>query len=94
MKELIDRVEQWFIGRNLHSLNGAGQLEKLSGEVRELEGAFISDYRDEEIDTVGDIMVILIGYCMQRGFDVQECLASAVESHNMSSCGEPDKEEG
>ena len=79
MKQLINKVEQWFVDRNLHSLNGAGQLVKLSEEVRELEDAFISDDRAEEVDAVGDILVVLIGYCMQRDLDIQECLASAYE---------------
>ena len=35
MKQLINKVEQWFVDRNLHSLNGAGQLTKLSEEVGE-----------------------------------------------------------
>ena len=63
MKQLINKVEQWFIDRNLHTLNGAGQLTKLSEEVGELEDAFITDDRAEEIDAVGDILVVLIGYC-------------------------------
>ena len=79
MKQLIKKVEQWFVDRNLHTLNGAGQLTKLTEEVRELEDAFISDDRAEEIDAVGDILVVLIGYCMQRNLDIQECLASAYE---------------
>ena len=79
MKELINKVEQWFVDRNLHSLNGAGQLTKLTEEVRELEDAFISDDRVEEIDAVGDILVVLIGYCMQRDLDIMDCLASAYE---------------
>ena len=79
MKQLINKVEQWFVDRNLHSLNGAGQLVKLSEEVRELEDAFISDDRAEEIDAVGDILVVLIGYCMQRDLDIVYCLGSAYE---------------
>ena len=79
MEQLIGKVEQWFVDRNLHSLNGAGQLVKLTEEVRELEDAFISDDRVEEVDAVGDILVVLIGYCMQRDLDIQECLASAYE---------------
>lgn len=79
MKQLIKKVEQWFVDRNLHTLNGAGQLTKLTEEVRELEDAFISDDRAEEIDAVGDILVVLIGYCMQRDLDIMDCLASAYE---------------
>ena len=79
MKQLINKVEQWFVERNLHTLNGAGQLTKLTEEVRELEDAFIADDRAEETDAVGDILVVLIGYCMQRDLDIQDCLASAYE---------------
>ena len=77
MEQLIGKVEKWFIDRNLHTLNGAGQLTKLTEEVRELEDAFISDDTAEEIDAVGDIMVVLIGYCMQRDLDIMDCLNSA-----------------
>ena len=79
MKLITSKVEQWFIDRNLQSLNGAGQLVKLTEEVRELEDAFINDDRAEEIDAVGDIMVVLIGYCMQRNLSLQCCLESAYE---------------
>ena len=79
MKLITSQVEQWFIDRNLQSLNGAGQLVKLTEEVRELEDAFINDDRAEEIDAVGDIMVVLIGYCMQRNLYLQGCLESAYE---------------
>lgn len=79
MEQLIGKVEKWFIDRNLHTLNGAGQLTKLNEEVGELEDAFVSDDRAEEIDAVGDIMVVLIGYCMQRNLSLQLCLESAYE---------------
>ena len=79
MEQLIGKVEKWFIDRNLHTLNGAGQLTKLTEEVRELEDAFISDDTAEEVDAVGDILVVLIGYCMQRNLSLQMCLESAYE---------------
>lgn len=74
MNKLIKKVEQWFIDRNLHTLDGTGQLTKLKEEVEELLSA---KNRAEEIDAVGDITVVLIGYCTQRGLDFEECLASA-----------------
>ena len=43
MKLITSKVEQWFIDRNLQSLNGAGQIVKLTEEVRELE----DDMEDE-----------------------------------------------
>lgn len=79
MQTLINKVEQWFVDRNLHSLDGSGQLRKLNEEVGELIQAYKDNDSLEEIDAVGDIMVVLIGYCMQRDLDIQECLESAYE---------------
>lgn len=70
-------VEQWFVDRGLDKRDGSGQLEKLQEEVDELKQAYIEVNRDEEIDAVGDILVVLIGYCLQRGLDIEECLEVA-----------------
>ena len=78
-KELIDQVKQWFLDRNMQELNGIGQLEKLKEEVDELVDARLKDDRPEEIDAVGDILVVLIGYCMQRDLDIFECLQVAYD---------------
>lgn len=77
MKELIEKVEQWFIDRNLHELDGKGQLQKLTEEVNELIDAHYLNKLSDEIDAVGDITVVLIGYCMQRGLDFEHCLSTA-----------------
>lgn len=86
MTDLIENVEQWFVDRNLDSLDGTGQLSKLQEEVDELKEAFWKqyatddhsvDYRCEEEDAVGDIMVVLIGYCMQRNIDINKALQLA-----------------
>lgn len=79
MQTLINKVEQWFVDRNLHSLNGAGQLRKLKEEVQELIDAREKNDISEEIDAVGDITVVLIGYCMQRGFSFAKCLYTAYQ---------------
>lgn len=70
-------VEQWFVDRGLDKRDGSGQLEKLQEEVDELKQAYIEVNRQEEIDAVGDILVVLIGYCLQRGLDIEECLSVA-----------------
>ena len=90
MSNLIENVEQWFVDRNLDTLDGTGQLSKLQEEVDELKEAFWKqyatddhsidyrcEYRCEEEDAVGDIMVVLIGYCMQRDIDIIEALQLA-----------------
>lgn len=76
-KTLKPLVEQWFVDRGLDKRDGSGQLEKLQEEVDELKQAYIEVNRKEEIDAVGDILVVLIGYCLQRGLDIEECLSIA-----------------
>lgn len=76
-KTLKPLVEQWFVDRGLDKRDGSGQLEKLQEEVDELKQAYIEVNREEEIDAVGDILVVLIGYCLQRGLDIEECLSVA-----------------
>lgn len=66
-KTLKPLIEQWFVDRGLDKRDGSGQLEKLQEEVDELKQAYIEVNRQEEIDAVGDILVVLIGYCLQRG---------------------------
>lgn len=76
-KTLKPLVEQWFVDRGLDKRDGSGQLEKLQEEVDELKQAYIEVNREEEIDAVGDILVVLIGYCLQRELDIEECLSVA-----------------
>lgn len=87
MNELIKKVEQWFVDRNLDSLEGSGQLVKLQEEVDELKESYWKSqvvderiekqFRINEIDAVGDTLVVLIGYCLQRDIDIQEALETA-----------------
>ena len=58
-EELIRLVQNWFVERGLDTLDGSGQLTKLQEEVDELKEAYIHINRDEEIDAVGDITVVL-----------------------------------
>ena len=76
---MIELVEQWFMDRNIHEGDGFGQLSKLREEVSELVEAREDENRAEEIDAVGDILVVLIGYCLQRGLKIDKCLEVALE---------------
>lgn len=77
MQELLPLIQQWFIDREIDEGNGDGQIEKLQEEVEELVDAH--EYGDsfEVRDAVGDIMVVLIGYCLQTGLDIVHCLDGA-----------------
>ena len=77
MNDLIKNVNQWFVDRDLAEGDGLGQLQKLHEEVYELAEARIVNDFSAEVDAVGDITVVLIGYCLQRGLDFTKCLESA-----------------
>lgn len=77
MNDLIEKVNQWFFDRDLAEGDGLGQIKKLKEEVQELEDAHAANDFAEDTDAVGDITVVLIGYCLQRGLDFEQCLESA-----------------
>ena len=77
MNTLIEKVNQWFVDRNLEKGDGLGQLQKLHEEVYELAEARITNDFSAEVDAVGDITVVLIGYCLQRGLDFEQCREAA-----------------
>lgn len=70
-------VEQWFVDRGIDTGDGAKQLGKLQEEVDELKQAYIEANRYEEKDAVGDTLISLMGYCLQRELDIEECLEIA-----------------
>lgn len=77
MEQLITKINQWFFDRDLAEGDGLGQLQKLHEEVYELAEARIVNDFSAEVDAVGDITVVLIGYCLQRGLNFEQCLESA-----------------
>lgn len=79
MEKLISKVNKWFENRDIAVGDGLGQIKKLKEEVDELEAAHATNDFKEEVDAVGDITVVLIGYCLQRGLDLVQCLESAYE---------------
>lgn len=77
LDELVPLVNDWFQDRNLAFGDGLGQLQKLHEEVYELAEARITNDFSAEVDAIGDITVVLIGYCLQRGLTLEQCLESA-----------------
>lgn len=76
-KELKPLIEQWFIDRDLHTKESGRQLIKLQEEVDELKEAYNHRNHDEVIDAIGDITVVLIGFCLQQDLDYESCIEAA-----------------
>lgn len=77
IQELIPLIQEWFVQRGIDKGDGDGQIEKLKEEVQELVDAHEVGNELEIRDAVGDIIVVLIGYCMQTYNDLGRCLDGA-----------------
>lgn len=60
-KTLEEKVEQWFIDRNLHEVNPVKQFEKLMEESGELFEGIAKGKTELIYDALGDMQVVLIG---------------------------------
>lgn len=61
MMTLEEKVEQWFIDRNLHEANPVKQFEKLMEESGELFEGIAKGKSELIYDALGDVQVVLIG---------------------------------
>lgn len=59
--ELENKVQQWFVDRNLHQANPVKQFLKLMEESGELFEGIAKDKSELIYDALGDIQVVLIG---------------------------------
>lgn len=72
-KTLDEKVQQWFIDRNLHEANPVKQFEKLMEETGELFEGVAKGKSDLIKDALGDIQVVLTGLELQikNGADIR-----------------------
>lgn len=65
MQELVGKVKNWFRDRGLNKGDPKKQVVKLFEELGELAGGVARNKRDIIIDSIGDILVVLIGLSLQ-----------------------------
>lgn len=68
---LEEKVQQWFIDRNLHEANPVKQFLKLMEESGELFEGIAKDKPELIYDALGDIQVVMIGFEQQIKNGVQ-----------------------
>jgi len=73
----IKSIEVWAENRGLDKSNSDKQLIKLTEEVGELAEAHNKSYRDKQIDSIGDIFVVLTIYALQNGLHLDDCVKEA-----------------
>lgn len=77
--DYIKSIEAWATHRGLDKTNPDKQLIKLLEETGELAEAHNKGWRDKQIDSIGDIFVVLTIYALQNGLHLDDCVK---ESYN------------
>lgn len=72
MNKLIELVEKWSIERKLNVADPNMQRLKLWEEFGELNAAVARDNRDDVVDAIGDICVVMIILCQQLNYNAAD----------------------
>lgn len=72
MNKLIELVEKWSIERILNVADPNMQRLKLWEEFGELNAAVARDNRDDVVDAIGDMCVVMIILCQQLNYNAAD----------------------
>lgn len=75
--DYIKSSEAWAIRRGLDKANSDKQLIKLVKEIGNLAEAHNKGYRDKQIDSIGNIAVVLTIQALQNGLHLDDCVKEA-----------------
>lgn len=76
-EELIENVKQWSIDRNLNNADSTKQFIKLAEEFGEMAQGIAKNNKDQVVDSIGDMLVVLTIYCQQENIELKDCFAAA-----------------
>lgn len=79
LNDLTIRIQDWAIDRDLDTADPNKQMLKLMEEVGELAQGMAKDNREQVIDSIGDIYVVLTVLSMQLNLRVDSCVRKAYE---------------
>lgn len=79
MKNLIHKVEEWSIEKNLHLAKPDRQALKFFEEAGEIAAALLRSDKEALKDGIGDTVVTLIILAQQQGWTLEECLQYAYD---------------
>jgi NTP pyrophosphatase (non-canonical NTP hydrolase) len=81
MNELIEKVRQWGVEKNIIGINGEGtrykQSDKMIEEAAETHHAVTTENLAEVKDGIGDVVVTLILLADMYDLTLEECLQEA-----------------
>ena len=76
----VELIEEWARERGLDKSSSDKQLIKLVEEIGELGTAHNKGWRNEQIDSLGDMFVVMVIYAMQNNINLEDCIVEAYET--------------
>ena len=75
--EVVNKIKQWVVDRNLHIQDPRIQMCKTVEELGELANAINKGDVNGQIDGIGDVVVTLICIAEQLNLDFEMCMQTA-----------------
>jgi len=77
-EDRFDLIRNWAATRGLYDKGNAHtQYVKLQEEAGELAKALLDQDKEEIMDAIGDMVVVLTNLAHLQGFEIEECIDSA-----------------
>lgn len=77
LEKLTELIKIWSSDRDLDEADPSKQMLKLMEEVGELAQGLAKDNRDQVIDSIGDVYVVLTILSQQLDLDLTACVGSS-----------------
>lgn len=79
LTKVTNQIEEWAIVRDLDDADPTKQMLKLMEEVGELAQGLAKNNREQVIDSIGDVYVVLTILSMQLNVNIEECIYAAYD---------------
>jgi NTP pyrophosphatase (non-canonical NTP hydrolase) len=78
MENIFDKIRYWALKKGIYNKSDSfAQYSKLMEENGELGEALMRRDRDEIVDAIGDMVVVLTNIAHIEGYSIEDCIESA-----------------
>jgi len=78
MENIFDKIRYWALKKGIYNKSDSfAQYSKLMEENGELGEALMRRDRDEIVDAIGDMVVVLTNIAHIEGYNIEDCIESA-----------------
>jgi NTP pyrophosphatase (non-canonical NTP hydrolase) len=78
MDNIFDKIRYWALKKGIYNKSDSfAQYSKLMEENGELGEALMRRNKDEIVDAIGDMVVVLTNIAHIEGYSIEECIDSA-----------------